>query len=286
MVKPRFSIVIPCYNEAGFIENSLECLRAQDFEGNYEIIVVDNNCTDESPLIAKRFGAKVVRQTIPGVCQARQKGTLAAKGEIVISTDADMVFPADWLSKIDKTFKQSSEIVAVTGPCRYVDGPWWGRMLPRVFLFGPTSIVYKLTKHAIYGAAANFAFKKDAWAGYDTTLTQGGDELDLLRKLHSKGRVIYDGSIVNYTSSRRFSKGFISYMAVSFFYYYLLGYFLNRVFKRQVIGMAPAYRKEEDLLGPSRWRKTIDNLQDNLFIARFRISFGGSDKLEDEPENS
>ena len=97
----RFSIVIPCYNEADFIASTLESLTAQTFTKNYEIIIVDNNCTDDTVAIARRHGARVVSAQRPGVCSARQAGTKASHGEIIISTDADTIFSPNWLSNID-----------------------------------------------------------------------------------------------------------------------------------------------------------------------------------------
>src|SRR5215831_2985963 len=123
---PRFSVVIPCYNEAGYVAETLHSLRKQDFDGEFEIIVVDNNCTDGTAEIARELGAQVVEEPVKGVCNARQLGTEAASGEIVISADADTTYAPDWLSKIDRSFRADDRVVAVVGPCRYVDGPLWG----------------------------------------------------------------------------------------------------------------------------------------------------------------
>ena len=52
---PKFSIVIPCYNEARYVADAVNSLRGQTFAGSYEIIVVDNNCTDETADIAREL---------------------------------------------------------------------------------------------------------------------------------------------------------------------------------------------------------------------------------------
>jgi glycosyltransferase involved in cell wall biosynthesis len=98
----RFSIVVPAYNEASYVGAALRSLQAQDYPGPYEIIVVDNNSTDGTGEIAASYGVTVVKEMEPGVCQARQRGTAEARGEIVVSTDADTVQPIDWLSRIDQ----------------------------------------------------------------------------------------------------------------------------------------------------------------------------------------
>src|SRR5258705_5823990 len=110
--RPRFSIVIPCFNEAGYVTDALLSLRKQDLDGAYEVIVVDNNCTDDTADIARDLGARVVVEPVPGVCNARQRGTEAALGEIVVSADADTAYGKDWLSRIDALFRADERIVA------------------------------------------------------------------------------------------------------------------------------------------------------------------------------
>src|SRR5262245_63625644 len=85
----RFSIVVPCLNEAAYLPATLRSLQNQTYPGPYEIIVVDNNCTDATADIADAFGVRVVTEPTAGVCWARQRGTAASRGDIVISTDAD-----------------------------------------------------------------------------------------------------------------------------------------------------------------------------------------------------
>lgn len=66
--EPRFSVVIPAVNESLVIGACLRSLASQDFAGGYEVIVVDNNSTDDTAAIAQTLGAKVVREPLAGVC--------------------------------------------------------------------------------------------------------------------------------------------------------------------------------------------------------------------------
>jgi len=237
----RFSVVIPCYNEADYITQALKSLNEQTTKASFEVIVVDNNCTDDTALIAKSYGARVVSESTPGVCAARQAGTQAAKGEIVISTDADTKFKPDWLAKIDDVFKKDKNIVVVGGPCRYYDGPWWGKIYTH-FLFNWTHLFYLIKKYPVYLTATNIAFKRNLFEGYDLNLMQGGDELGLLHQMREKGRVVYMPKITVYTSGRRLVKGALYSVFVSFFYYYLAAYYINSIFNKHIIGRAPAFR--------------------------------------------
>jgi glycosyltransferase involved in cell wall biosynthesis len=99
----RLSVVIPAYNEGSYLDASLTSLRQQDFSGSYEVIVLDNNSRDDTAAIASAHGARV-HEPRRGMCVARERGTRAARGEIVVSTDADTVHPADWLTRLDAQF--------------------------------------------------------------------------------------------------------------------------------------------------------------------------------------
>jgi glycosyltransferase involved in cell wall biosynthesis len=244
---PRFSVVVPCFNEARYIADTLNSLRDQTFAGGYEIIVVDNNCTDETVDIASQLGARVVSEPNPGVCWARQKGTEESVGEIVVSADADTTYAPDWLAKIDRSFGTDGRIVAVAGPCRYVGGPLWGRVYARL-LFGGVHLAYRMTGRTVYVTATNLAFRKEHWSGYAVHLTQGGDELNLLRDLRGKGQVVYDHTNPTDTSSRRMTRGVLYGFFITLLVYYILAYVLNRLCRRRIIGSAPAYRDDRSPL--------------------------------------
>ncbi len=267
----RFSVVIPAYNEAGFLGSCLDSLLAQDFEYPYEIIVVDNNSTDGTAEVARSRGVTVVREPSAGVCPARQCGTTAARGEIVVSTDADTVFSSDWLSRIDKAFRDDPSRVAVAGPCRFVDPPWWGRVYTAV-LFSVVSLVAQLTGRILYVTATNLAFRKSEWPGYNTEATQGGDELDLLRRLRTRGSVAFLRGNPTFTSSRRLHRGLAYNIVVTCLYYYVLGYAVNRIAGRRVVGMAPAFRAKAARHG---WvRRRVRDVASVGFGVAFCVLFG------------
>ncbi len=265
---PRFSVVIPAYNEARFLGDCLDSLMGQDFPGTFEIIVVDNNSTDATAAIARSRGVKVVHESRPGVCSARQCGTLAATGEIVVSTDADTVYDAGWLSRIDQVFRADLARVAVAGPCRFMEAPLWGRAYAWA-LFRIVDLIARITGKVRYATATNIAFRRSEWPGYDTSATQGGDELDLLRKLRTHGVVAFDHANPVFTSSRRLRKGLAYNIFVTCLFYYVLGYVLNRITGRRVIGMYPAFRASAR---PARtWRRAQALITASVGLAVFAV---------------
>lgn len=244
--RPRFSIVVPALDEERYIGDCLRSLANQDFSGVVEIIVVDNNSTDATAAVARSFGATVVHERRPGVCWARQHGTALACGEFVVSTDADTTFAPDWLSRIDRVLAENPNCVAVGGACTFSEaGSFWARTYPDL-LFGAVSLVYRLTGHVMYVSATNLAFRRAAWPGYNTHMTQGGDEVDLLRRLQRRGPVVFDRHNPTFTSPRRLQRGLAYNLFVTFFYYYLVAYWLNRVTGRPVVGTAPAFRRADN----------------------------------------
>lgn len=90
----ELTILIPCYNEEDSIgecvRTSLEVLKKYNIKG--EVLVVDNNCTDNSAKIAKEAGARVVEEKVAGYGAAINCGNKNAKGKYIIMADADMSY--------------------------------------------------------------------------------------------------------------------------------------------------------------------------------------------------
>ncbi len=255
----RLSVVIPAFNEAGYLPATLDSLHRQDFAGSWEIIVVDNNSTDDTAAIARAHGARVLVENRPGVCAARQLGTEHARGQIVVSTDADTVHPADWLTRLDARFRSDPAAVAVAGPCRYAEPLWWAVVFPRLW-FAAVGVVHALVDKVFYVTATNIAFLASDFPGYDTTLTQGGDEFDILRRLRGRGRVVWDRHNAVVTSSRRMDQGLAYTLFVSFGYHYGFAYLRNRLSSRRIPAVAPPIRREHAGLVRRRRRRWLAGL--------------------------
>jgi glycosyltransferase involved in cell wall biosynthesis len=96
--RPNVSFVIPAYNEAVNMVAVLDTIPHVALAERSlfaEVIVVDNNCTDDTAAIARENGATVVPQSLKGYGHAYSAGITAARGDIVITGDADCTYPFD-----------------------------------------------------------------------------------------------------------------------------------------------------------------------------------------------
>ncbi len=96
------SVIVPFYNADRYIVRCVEGLLSQNYPlEHYEIIMVDNNCTDNSAEIVKRYPCvRLFSEEKQGAYAARNRGVREAKGEIIAFTDPDCVPSNDWLQKI------------------------------------------------------------------------------------------------------------------------------------------------------------------------------------------
>jgi len=89
------SVVIPCGNAAAYLATQLEAVAAQQFDGNWEVILADNGSTDGSKEIARQFLSRIPNFRIVDAIGpktaafARNVGVEHAHGEIIVFVDAD-----------------------------------------------------------------------------------------------------------------------------------------------------------------------------------------------------
>jgi GT2 family glycosyltransferase len=87
---PLVSVVIPTYNRAGIISQTIDNVFQQTYR-NFELIVVDDGSTDDTQATLRRYGdrIRVVTQANSGPAVARNRGVEAARGEIIAFQDSD-----------------------------------------------------------------------------------------------------------------------------------------------------------------------------------------------------
>ena len=202
------SVVIPAFNEEKYLRSCLEALEKQTCKSNFEIIVVNNNSTDKTSKIAKKFGAKVILEKKQGNTFALKRGMDEAKGDIIAATDADSQVSPDWLLIIEKAFA-NPQVVAVTGLVR---------MNAKSRIIGKSmDITYAILMNigAFIGrpnlSGFNFAVRKDAFlkVGGVNEMFQMSPDVDLGIRLNKIGIVKVINNLSVLTSARRWEEKFV-----------------------------------------------------------------------------
>ena len=204
---PLVSIIVPILNEEKILEKTLKNIKKQTYK-NYELIVVDNGSTDNSVKIAEKYADKVLHEEKKGSIYAMVKGFENAKGEILVTCDADSLYPIDYLERIIKTFNKNKNIVAIYGPFKFLESgkvsnffTWLGYVI--------SDFLSKIFTNTFIVGAANFAIKKDIYikiGGYDTKSNLASQDFRLAKKLSKFGKVKFLPSLIVSTSNRRFKE--------------------------------------------------------------------------------
>ena len=118
------SVIICCHNSAYRIVETLRQLWCQETkEVPYEVILVDNNCTDNTVEIAtnewrnhgRETSFRVVEESVPGLSAARQKGIKEAKFEYIVLCDDDNWLAPDYLRIAFDTMESNPEAGVLGG---------------------------------------------------------------------------------------------------------------------------------------------------------------------------
>ena len=98
-VLPRISVVVPAYKQEHFLKRCLDSIQVQSYEGEVEVIVVDDGSPDESAKVARKhpINALVIQKENGGVSSARNEGIRHATGDYIAFLDADDYWHKDKL---------------------------------------------------------------------------------------------------------------------------------------------------------------------------------------------
>lgn len=214
----KISVVIPVYNEEKYIQKCLDSLMKQE-EKPDEIIIVDNNCTDKTISIVKKFkNITVIQEKKQGITPARNKGFNSAKYEIIARCDADVVLPPDWIKKIKYDFNHNKKILGVTTAFVIFDFSFISQSLLPFKIYNFFSQI--ILKTAVF-LGPSMAITKEAWETIKDEVCLNDKEvhedIDLTIHTSKHGLIYLDRSLIINYSSRR-----IKHHPLSFFIEYPL----------------------------------------------------------------
>ncbi len=210
----KISVVVPVYNEEGYIKNLLESLMVQTVKPD-EIIIIDNNCYDNTVKICQEYPVRIVKEKKQGMIFARNRGFDEARYEIIARCDADIICPPNWIETIKENFA-TGDIDALNFPLVFYDLPFPSPLYVNVYL-NLMKLIQK-GKETLQGP--NMVLTKNIWQKVKNDVclddTKVHEDIDLAIHINEAGgKIKRINSLVIKASGRR-----IKNHPFSFFYEY------------------------------------------------------------------
>ena len=187
---PRVSVVVCSYNGAATLAECLESLGRLRYP-DYEVILVDDGSSDDTPAIAARFPAvRTIRQENRGLSEARNVGLRAATGAIVAYTDSDCYADPDWLTHLVHQL-EATGADAAGGPNLSPDDGWLAACVGACP--GQPTHVLESDQVAEHIPGCNMAYRRgplEQIGGFDPQFVRAGDDVDVCWRLQQAGRWI------------------------------------------------------------------------------------------------
>jgi glycosyltransferase involved in cell wall biosynthesis len=203
------TVAICTWNRAHLLRQTLEQmtrLARLPVGSSWELIVVDNACTDSTAETLDSFAGRLplrrVLEPRPGLSNARNAAIAEARGGHIIWTDDDVLVDSEWLLAYARAFARNPEVAFFGGPiAAWFDTPpaaWLTAVLPRV---GPAFAIREFDAHdekittAFLPFGANMAFRRNVLraTGFDPRLGRvragmlSGEEIALMSQLLGRG---------------------------------------------------------------------------------------------------
>lgn len=207
------SVIICTYNRCKYIYNVLQSIAENDFsQDGYEIVLVDNNCTDDTEAECQRFQNdypniifRSVKESHQGLSYARNCGIREAQGDILVYVDDDALVNKAYLQTYADFFATHPDIDAAGGPIipKYESAePSWMSHYTKMLLTGYKYNGDKVKEFASndYPGGGNAAYRAsvfDKVGLFNVELGRKGDSLaaseekDIFDKMKAMGMRIY-----------------------------------------------------------------------------------------------
>lgn len=170
----RFSVVIPSFGQAQYLEEAIDSALGQTYK-DVEVIVVDDGSIDGSLEIAKRYGDKIklIQQKNKGLASARNAGIMNSTGDYILMLDADDILKENCVARIvEVAHKTGADVIAPSIRC-FTES---GEEQDTILISNPTFEDFKLGNRLAYCCA----YKREALlevGGYSPKMdTLGGWE--------------------------------------------------------------------------------------------------------------
>jgi GT2 family glycosyltransferase len=314
-VKDHVTVVVATHDRPAALRECLESILAS-VGIQFDVIVVDNAPSSDATaqMLAAHYGAEarltVVREDVPGLGRAHNRGLAIARGDVVAFTDDDVLVDDHWLARLTAPFRSDPEIGCVTGRIvpleletraqRWLEsyaGYGKGGERRRFDLAAnrPGDPLFPYTA-GVFGSGANMAFRTAmlrSIGGFDELLgagtrTRGGDDLAAFFAVVTGGhRLVYEPEAVvrhrhrrDYDALRRgvfgYGVGLTAYLTKTLFDRPATGLSMLRRLPRGVryaldSGSAKNERRTADFPSELRWLERAGMVAGPALYARSRL---------------
>ena len=190
MKKQTITIIIPAFNEANRLARCLDSV-ARQISMPDEVIVVDNNSTDDTAIIAQQYPfVRVVRARKQGIVHARNAGFNAATSDILARIDADTILDADWILNLQRYYESNCGAVTGSSYWHNLPGKEAGRRVNNAIIYHYNYLISGY--YPLWGS--NMALLASDWAKIKNEVCLRNDiheDLDLAYHLHAQAVPIY-----------------------------------------------------------------------------------------------
>lgn len=188
-MSPIVSIIVPCYKQAHFLNESLQSVLDQTYP-HWECIIVNDGSPDNTDEIARRWiekdsRFKYLKKENGGLSSARNEGIAISLGEFILPLDADDILDADYLTKAVPVLEQSPELGIVSCYTRFFKkniADFFYELKPQ----GDRTIYL----HYVNQLIATSLYRKECWSeaeGYDETMKKGFEDWEFWLNVTKRG---------------------------------------------------------------------------------------------------
>ncbi len=224
----QFAVVIPYYNEASYIAETLASLLAQSHPVS-QLILVDNASTDGSEMICRRILAKsripdvlYLRESRPGVIYALEHGARHVQTEFMAFADADTYYPPHYLASCARLFRtRRGRCVGVMAKDIYSQPNTWNSLTAR-WVF---PILSKILPWHCFAGGAGQTFRTEAFraaGGYSSAhWSYVLQDHEIVNRIHKLGPTVYHPDHWCIPSPRRGDRSDVSWTKAEQLLYFL-----------------------------------------------------------------
>jgi glycosyltransferase involved in cell wall biosynthesis len=185
---PKVSIIVPCYNQAQYLDEALQSLFAQTHI-DWECLIINDGSSDNTGEVARKWEAKdsrfaYVYKENGGVSSARNLGIEKAKGEFILTLDADDQYEA--------TFVEKALAVLINNPGIGIVSSWGRYFTTQKQLHVFQSTAQSVTDFLFHNGINNGSslFRKQCWeqvGGYDENPENGYEDWEFYLRVCALG---------------------------------------------------------------------------------------------------